>query len=72
MIIRKHAYKQQYASLYYIRLVKLREAALKAAHQRWGSIPGKKKKEKHQFNSTLSTYPLFLFVRKTYLYSQNS
>lgn len=63
MIIRKHAYKQQYASLYYIRLVKLREAALKAAHQRWGSIPGKETK-KTLFHSTFSTYPSFFLLEK--------
>lgn len=40
LLIKKRAHKQQYASIYYIRLLKLRQAVLQSAQQRWGSLPG--------------------------------
>jgi DNA polymerase delta subunit 2 len=40
LLIKKHAYQQQYASIYYIRLLKLRKAVFQSAKQRWGSLPG--------------------------------
>ncbi|KAI8090635.1 DNA polymerase alpha/epsilon subunit B-domain-containing protein [Thamnidium elegans] len=39
MLIKKHSYKQQYASIYFIRLLKLREAVLLSSKQRWSSLP---------------------------------
>ncbi|KAI9342995.1 DNA polymerase alpha/epsilon subunit B-domain-containing protein [Pilaira anomala] len=39
LIIKKHSYRQQYASIYYVRLLKLRAAVLTASKKRWGSLP---------------------------------
>ncbi|KAI7893626.1 DNA polymerase alpha/epsilon subunit B-domain-containing protein [Mucor mucedo] len=41
LLIKKHTYKQQYASIYYIRLLKIRQAVFQSAQQRWGSLPEK-------------------------------
>ncbi|KAI8984018.1 DNA polymerase alpha/epsilon subunit B-domain-containing protein [Mycotypha africana] len=40
-LIKKHVYTQQYASLYYIRLLKLRHYLLKACQDKWDCIPEK-------------------------------
>lgn len=40
LLIKKHAYQQQYASIYYIRLLKIRQAVHQSAKQRWDSLPG--------------------------------
>ncbi|CEP14882.1 hypothetical protein [Parasitella parasitica] len=41
MIITKHSYNQQYASMYYIRLLKIRHALSDACNQKWTSLPEK-------------------------------
>ncbi|CAO0802974.1 unnamed protein product [Mucor circinelloides] len=41
LIIKKHSYKQQYASMYYVRLLKLRQALADACQSKWMSLPEK-------------------------------
>ncbi|GAN05624.1 DNA polymerase alpha/epsilon subunit B [Mucor ambiguus] len=40
MLIKKHSYKQQYASIYYVRLLKLRQALAETCRSKWMSLPG--------------------------------
>ncbi|KAI8644698.1 DNA polymerase alpha/epsilon subunit B-domain-containing protein [Parasitella parasitica] len=41
LIIKKHSYNQQYASMYYIRLLKIRQALSDACELKWASLPEK-------------------------------
>jgi hypothetical protein len=40
MLIKNQSFKQQYASIYYIRLLKIRQALLDSAKKRWDALPG--------------------------------
>jgi hypothetical protein len=40
-IVKEQTFRQQYANLYFIRLTKLRTAALEAARERWSGLPGR-------------------------------
>lgn len=40
-LINKQTFDQQYASIYYLRLTKLRKAILNAAKERWSGLSGK-------------------------------
>lgn len=40
MLIKKHSYKQQYASIYYVRLLKLRHLLVDVCRSKWMSLPG--------------------------------
>ena len=40
LIVNDKSYRQQFANLYFVRLIKLRPSVLQAAESRWGSIPG--------------------------------
>lgn len=40
LMIKKHSYKQQYASMYYVRLLKLRQALADACRSKWMALPG--------------------------------
>ncbi|KAH8553880.1 DNA polymerase alpha/epsilon subunit B-domain-containing protein [Umbelopsis sp. PMI_123] len=40
-IVKEQTFRQQYANLYFIRLTKLRTAALEAARERWSGLPEK-------------------------------
>ncbi|KAL0141178.1 DNA polymerase alpha/epsilon subunit B-domain-containing protein [Mucor lusitanicus] len=41
MLIKKHSYKQQYASIYYVRLLKLRHLLVDVCRSKWMSLPEK-------------------------------
>lgn len=63
MLIKNQSFKQQYASIYYIRLLKIRQALLDSAKKRWDALPGQtqfKILEKNLFLTELIEKPVYV------------
>lgn len=63
-MINKQTFDQQYASIYYFRLTKLREAILDTAKERWSGLSGKKIYSWYWFNSKLAILEVPRYVAK--------